>query len=117
MSALRTGRLGSAAAAPPIGRLRHRLVLETAATAADGTTVWSAAATVAAALEPVTLDEVGRAGHVAGRVTHRIHLRWRDGVTSACRLVKGGRVFRVLSVADPGEDRRRLLVEAEEEAR
>ena len=99
------------------GRLCHRLTLQTATTGGDGETVWTSAAMLWAAIDPVGGSERAVAAHVAGLVTHRIRLRARAGVTSAVRFVKGERVFRVLAVRDPGEDGRFLEIDAEEENR
>lgn len=97
-----------------LDRLRHRLALEVAATGPGGDTVWTAVATVWAALEPLGLGEREAAGHLTGVATHRIALRRRTGLDSRHRFVKGSRRFRILAVRDPDETGRTLVCLAEE---
>lgn len=106
----------SAADAEPalVDRLRHRLGLEIAATGPGGDTVWTAVATVWAALEPLGLGEREAAGHLTGVATHRIALRRRAGLDSRHRFVKGSRRFRILAVRDPDETGRHLVCLVEE---
>lgn len=99
------------------GALRHRLVVECAVLAADESTTWTAGATVFAAITPVSGREVESGGGLAGQVTHRIEIRWRDDLTSRDRLRLGQRIFRVLATRDLDERRARLVIDAEEESR
>lgn len=48
--------------------------------------------------------------------THRVTLRWREGVTPAMRLVRGPRRFAIRSAADPDGRRRSLVCLVEETA-
>ena len=50
-----------------------------------------------------------------GVATHRVTLRWRDGVTPAMRLARGPRRFAIRSAQDP-DGRRQSLVCLVEEA-
>jgi len=99
------------------GALRHRLVVERAALGPDESSTWTADAVVFAAIEPVSGREVESGGGLAGRVTHRIEIRWRDDLTSRDRLRLGQRIFRILATRDLDERRIRLVVDAEEENR
>lgn len=101
----------------PVARLRHRLTLERAALDADGATMWTAAATLFAALTPLAAGEAEAGGGRAGIVRHRIEMRFRDDVTSRDRLRLGDRLFRIVATHDLDERRRRLVVLAEEEGR
>jgi SPP1 family predicted phage head-tail adaptor len=101
----------------PLGALRHRLTLERAATAADGSTTWTAAGTVLAAIEPRGGASAEAGGGLTGRVTHRIEMRWRSDVSSRDRLRLGDRIFRIHAARDLDERHARLIVEAEEENR
>ena len=101
----------------PIGALRHRLTLERAALAADGSTVWTPDGVLFAARAPVSGGETDAGGGATGRLTHRIELRFREDLTRRDRLVKGERIFRILAVRDPDERRSRLVLDAEEEMR
>ncbi len=101
------------------GWLRHRVSLEQRSAAADGAggeaVTWTKRADLWARVEPVSADERPVAGHVAGIVTHRITLRWRDDVTGLMRVTWHGRIFRVLAVRDPDETQRYLVAAAAEE--
>ncbi|MEJ1157998.1 phage head closure protein [Prosthecomicrobium sp. N25] len=99
----------------PLGRLRHRLVLQSSSVGSGGDTVWTTVATLWAAVVPTGAEERESAGRGAGVVTHRITLRFRAGLSSAHRLVQGSRVFRILAVQDHDERHRYHLVLAEEE--
>ncbi len=101
----------------PIGALRHRLTLERASLAADGSTVWTAVDAVQAAIRPVSGGEGEVGGGLGGRVTHRVEMRFRGDLTSRDRLTLAARVFRVLAARDPDERRVRLVVDVEEENR
>ena len=48
------------------------------------------------------------AGQIESEITHRILLRYRDGVTSAMRLVFENRVFNIRYVVDSDETRNTL---------
>lgn len=101
----------------PLGALRHRLTLDRGSTDAAGELVWTAIATVFAALTPVGAGETVLGAAATGRVTHRIEIRWRDDVTSRDRLRLGDRLFRIVAAQDPDERRRRLVILAEEDGR
>lgn len=101
----------------PLGALRHRLTLERASLDDLGETVWTPVDTVFAALDPVAAGATPAGGGVAGNVTHRIEMRWRDDVSARDRLRAGARIFRILVARDLDERRRRLVVLAEEEGR
>lgn len=112
--------LSRAAASDP-GRLRLRLVLEKAAAVPDGagssTIAWNAAATIAGDVTPVRAEE-RRAGEGLNYLTmHRIVIRHRSDVETGDRFRLGERLFRIKSVIDPQEDRRYLVLMAEEEGR
>jgi SPP1 family predicted phage head-tail adaptor len=108
----------SGAALVPIGRLRQRLTLEAPAEVDDGaggvSRSFVALATVWAAVIPTAAVEIAEADRVSQRVTHRITLRWRAGVTAAMRFTKGARVWRIMAATDPDGTRRRLDCLAEE---
>jgi SPP1 family predicted phage head-tail adaptor len=101
------------------GWLRHRVSVEQAADAADGTggvtTTWAKLADLWARIKPVSAEERAVAGHMAGVVTHTITLRWRDDISGAARVTYHGRIYRILAVHDPDESGRYLIVNAAEE--
>lgn len=100
------------------GALRHCLVLEQLArTEAEGggfTESWIEVAELSAALRPVGGSESVEADRLAGRVTHEIGLRYRQGVQPAMRFRKGARLFHILTVIDVEERKSWLTCLCEE---
>lgn len=104
------------------GRLRYRLVLQRRNAQADGGggeagDPWATPVTVATvwgSIEPLRGDERLRAMRLEARVTHRVVIRFRTGVTGDMRLVLGARVFNIRAVLDPGERHRALELLCEE---
>lgn len=98
-------------------RLRHRLTLQREVRVDDGAggytrswddvaEVWGEIAVVASA--GGSGKEAVFAGQLQAAVSHRILLRYRDGVTADMRLRFEGRVFNIYSVSVTGEDRQAL---------
>jgi SPP1 family predicted phage head-tail adaptor len=61
---------------------------------------WRDVAEVSAAIAALRGGEALRFRQLQSSVTHRIYLRYRDGVTPQMRIVKGTKVYNILSVAD-----------------
>lgn len=101
------------------GWLRHRVSIEQQAATADGaggeTVNWTSLADLWARIEPVSADEQAVAGHMAGILTHRITLRWRDDISGLMRITYHGRTFRILAVRDPDETQRYIVADTAEE--
>ncbi len=87
------------------GQMTARLDLEVPQAVADGqggaTVGWTVAASLWARIEPVSAVIVEQASAEAGRITHRIWVRFREDIAAGQRLRKGGRVFLVRLVRDP----------------
>ena len=66
------------------------------------------------AIEMVHQAERERAASTEQAVTHRVRLRWRDGVTGAMRLSCGPRLFRIKAATDPDGGKRDLVCLVEE---
>lgn len=92
--------------------LRHRVSLQSSEDSADGgggsTTVWSEVATLWASIEPLKGVERVAAQQIETRLTHRVRLRHRLGVTTAMRIQFGSRIFNIHAVINP-QERNRLL--------
>jgi SPP1 family predicted phage head-tail adaptor len=101
----------------PIGTMRHRVVLERITTALDGARAATPVTTLWAAIEPIGGGEADVGAHVTGTASHRLTLRWRSDITSADRFRLGARVFTPLTVIDPDETKRVLVITAREENR
>ena len=102
----------------PIGARGRRFVLEVPLESPDGfggvIRTYAAGPQVWGAIEMLRGDERVRAGRPEQAVTHRVTLRYRDGVTSAMRLVRGLRRFAIRSAGDPDGRRRELICLVEE---
>jgi SPP1 family predicted phage head-tail adaptor len=100
------------------GRLRYRLVLQEAVESADGAggvaRSYRDAATLWAALAPLSVRESLDAEALGATATHRITLRASVTVTNRHRFTLGPRIFRVVAVRDPDESGRFLDVLAQE---
>lgn len=102
----------------PIGARGRRFVLELPLESPDGfggvIRTYTAGPQLWGAIEMLRGDERVRAGRPEQAVTHRVTLRYRDGVTSAMRLARGLRKFAIRSAADPDGRRRDLVCLVEE---
>ena len=101
-----------------IGDLRQRLVLESALRVDDGgggaNETWVEEAQLWALVRPLAGQERVEADSIAGRVTHEIWLRYRDGVEPSMRFRMDTRLFDIRAVMDVDERRRFLRCFAEE---
>jgi len=87
-----------------IASLRDRLTLEQPVRSPDGgggaSVAWQPVADVWARVRPVTGEERLAHDQVAGRLTHRISIRHRPGVTPAMRFRQGPRIYEIVAVLD-----------------
>ena len=98
-----------------IGELRHRLTIQAERAASDGggglSDPWADPVTVATVwgkVEPLTGTEHLRAMQIEDRLSHRIVIRYRPGITPAMRVRFGSRVFNIRAAIDR-EERGRFL--------
>jgi SPP1 family predicted phage head-tail adaptor len=102
-----------------IASLRHRLTLEAPDELPDGmggvVRTWSSLGEIWAAIEPLGASEAIAADKRLGRITHRIALRYRAGLTLNHRFRLGFRIFAIRALRDPEEQGRLLECLAEEE--
>ena len=101
-----------------IGARRRRFVLELPLESPDGfggvLRTYAAGPQIWGAIEMLRGDEQVRAARPEQAVTHRVRLRYRDGVTAAHRLTCGTRCFQIRTAADPDGMRRELVCLVEE---
>ena len=101
-----------------IGARRRRFVLELPLDSPDGfggvIRTYAAGPQFWGAIEMIRGDEHVRAGRSEQAVTHRVRLRYRDGVTAAHRLACGPRRFQIRTASDPDGRRRELVCLVEE---
>lgn len=107
---------------PPIGEMRHRVVIEQKTRGApDGSggfvsEAWSTFDTVWAKLDPKSGREMMDADQVVHRVTHIVTIRARAGITAAMRLNYGGRIMAIIAVREFFENDRWMELTCEETA-
>ena len=99
--------------ASPIGRMRRRVTLEAPVETADDVGGVVRAFVPVAALWADITPLGGEARFVADqaqeRLTHKVRLRWRDGVSAAMRFRLGARLLAIRDVSDASETRRFLV--------
>ena len=100
------------------GLLRSELALQTSTPAPDGlgghTENWAEIATVFARIEPVSATSSFGPDQTVETVTHRVTLRWRNGVAAGMRFVRQARIFDIVTVHDPDDTGRYLVCRARE---
>lgn len=89
------------------GELRSRVVVQSATRTPDEgggyATAWEDGASLWAKVEPLEGSELLRAQQLQARVSHRVTIRYRRGLTAAQRLRLGSRVLEVHQVVDVDE--------------
>ena len=95
------------------GRLRTPLDLQAVSLVPDGDggqiRHWQPVATVFALVEPVSALTRFAAAQALEEISHRVTLRFRQGVTAGMRFVRSGRNLVILTVHDPDETARYLV--------
>lgn len=101
------------------GALRSELRLEACSPVPDGlggqSEAWNEIGVLFGLVEPVNAQAAFGADQSVETVTHRITIRWRDGIRSGMRFVKGSRVFDIINIHDPDESGRYLSCRVQEE--
>lgn len=98
---------------PDAGKLNRRITIQSPSETKDEygqpTTDWTDVGWPWASIAAPTSKEVYALGPgFTAQVTHKIVIRWREGVTSAMRVVYRGRIFQIQTVSDPDEGRVQL---------
>lgn len=103
------------------GAMRVELALEQCFRQDDGmggfVEEWLEIGLVLARVEPLSDRSFFAADQRQEEVSHRIVTRWRPDLASGMRLVKGARVFEILTVYDPDESGRYLACRVKEQGR
>ena len=102
----------------PLGHMRKRVTLEQPIETPDAiggvTRSFATLAVLWAAIAPMSGAERFAAVQQQERITHRLRLRHRDGVSAAMRFRLGARLLWIRDVADADETRRYLICHCEE---
>jgi len=103
-----------------IGDLKHSVTLQYSTRVADGMggfpTTWNDAATVYAAIWPVSAKETVQAMGVAMTITHRIRMRYRANIRSSWRIKYGNKYYNIVSIINPNTDKKWLDILVKEAA-
>jgi SPP1 family predicted phage head-tail adaptor len=103
---------------PPLGARARRFVLELPLESPDGfggmIRRYAAGPQLWGAIAMVKGEERRRVDRPEQAITHRVTLRYREGVTGAMRLTCGLRRFQIKAAADPDGRRRDLVCLVEE---
>ena len=102
------------------GELNKRIELQYPTRVPDGmggtSTVYVIAATVWAAIWPVSANEVVRANAPVMVVSHRIRIRYRSVMKASWRIQFGNRYFNIVSIINPNAEGRILDIMVKESA-
>ena len=103
-----------------IGDLKHSVTLQYSTRVADGmggfATTWNDAATVYAAIWPISAKEAVQSMGVAMTITHRIRMRYRANIRSSWRIKHGNRYYNIVSIINPNMERKWLDILVKEAA-
>jgi len=101
-----------------VHQLRHRITIQNRTQSSDGmggvTESWSTFATVWASIDPMKAGEVFWARHIESRVTHKVMIRYLNGLTTSMRFTFGGRTFQIKGIRNLEERRQWMEIVAEE---
>jgi SPP1 family predicted phage head-tail adaptor len=100
------------------GALRHRRSIEVPVGGSSWgtTTSWSTFATVWCSIEPLSGRDFFAAQATQSEISHRIRMRYIDGVRPNMRLNHGGRYLLFVAVRNVDERNRELEIDAKEVA-
>jgi len=101
------------------GELRHKITIQELQRTPDGyggyTETWNDIATVWARIQPLRGDERYQAQQVLSTLSHKIILRYLNGVKPQMRVLYGSRIFHIVSVINVEKRNKVLELLCEEE--
>jgi SPP1 family predicted phage head-tail adaptor len=103
-----------------IGRLRHRLELQSATMVQDAsgeeTETWATIDTIWGNVAPVGRAErfVSGADQQLATITHRVEIRYRTNITNEMRFKWGARILDIEGYEDPSTKQANMLVACRE---
>jgi SPP1 family predicted phage head-tail adaptor len=102
-----------------IGPLRHRVTIRTYAKTRDSygaeIETWEDFATVQASVEPRIGWEDMAAKQLTAQVSHKIRIRYIEGLLPTMQIEWLGRTFEISSIINVGERNREILIMATED--
>ncbi len=101
-----------------IGDLNKRIILQYKTKVPDGmggsNDTWVTAATIWAALWPISAADITAANSTTMVISHRIRIRYRSVLKSSWRIKYGNRYFAIVSIINVGEKNQILDIMAKE---
>jgi SPP1 family predicted phage head-tail adaptor len=89
------------------GRMDKRVEIQQPVSVPDGaggqTVTWTTFDTIWASIEPLQGQEYIAAQQMQTAVTHRLRIRYLEGITAAMRVKFGARVFQIQSILNYNE--------------
>ena len=96
------------------GNLRHRITIQQQVKSQNAikewVTSWEDWATVWASIEPAAGSQYYEAKQLDSKVDGKIRIRYRMGVKPTMRVLYGNRVLSIVSVIQPQENKRELIL-------
>jgi SPP1 family predicted phage head-tail adaptor len=94
------------------GKLRHRVIIQEPVQTANAmdelVTTWATFATVWADIQPDSGNQNYQAKQINAEAQGRIKIRYRTDILPTMRVLYGERIFTILSIIQPREDKREL---------
>lgn len=101
-----------------VGKMRHRITIESKSRSGDGyggaSVTWSTHATVWGEIKPASAAEQAFADRLENKITHKIKIRELSTVTAAMRIKYDGRTFKIKGVRSKEERGRWTEIMVEE---
>ncbi|KKL96985.1 hypothetical protein LCGC14_1839000 [marine sediment metagenome] len=101
-----------------IGRLRHRITIETPTDVLDdfgeSTKTWSSIGTVWASVEPLSGQEKFEALQIYPEASHKVRIRYLSGVSPDDHILFGSRTFEIVAVMNQMERNREIILTVKE---
>lgn len=102
-----------------IGEMRQRIILQDASESSDGMgglgeSTWSDFKILWAKIEPYSAKEAYEKHELKHRVTHKVTIRYLDGVTSDMRVKFGERYLQIKGIRTVDERKRFIELACEE---
>ncbi len=96
------------------GKLRNRVILQSKTVTrndyGEETIVWTEKDTLWASIEPLTAREYFQSQQVQSQVTHKITIRYYLGLRTDYRMLWGSRIFNIISMINPEERNREMIL-------
>jgi SPP1 family predicted phage head-tail adaptor len=100
------------------GQLTQRITIQTATQIPDRgggrAKTWVNSPAIWARVEPMKGDEVVFGMQISSRVTHKITIRYRSGLTTAQRIMHKSQIYNIRSILNDDSRDRKLIILAEQ---